>query len=440
MGKGEQLEAQRQRGLRAAQYERMHQEDITNYTHNIGEDYDYYHEVGQLELNNVKRWLQENDAETPVIKQADYDVLEALAPPTFEDYIPEVQQASLGMNERKKYNRKFESYQKQREEWNNSSAAASWRATIKALTKRIERADEEAAEQEEVQRVNDVRHDLGQQSAGKRRAIDTEFDRLAGEEKEADMRAHYQLPKNPTPDMMDAAYEANRHFLPAERALSEKETAVFGGKLSDIISYTGLYFNAVNDYFRKGSMEQHQTAVTARADLFRCRMNRDVVTRRGVHGVNALAYMAGFDPLTMDPHTGEPYTEKGILDRVKALVEESKDGFIISDKSFVSTSVYNTGVGFKADEDRSLGAASTRGVEFMILVRKGTCAANVSAISKVPEENELLLAPGTRLRVIKVFFNEYGPGDVRKPFIGNANSVKIYLEALPPEDEGEVRQ
>ena len=79
----------------------------------------------------------------------------------------------------------------------------------------------------------------------------------------------------------------------------------------------------------------------------------------------------------------------------------------------------------------SAGDNGIIGIEFIIRCNKGTAAFNVEDISLVGGESELLLAPGTKFRLIDAQLD--GKADIKK---GNKKSWKIYLETIPVSEEG----
>ncbi len=70
------------------------------------------------------------------------------------------------------------------------------------------------------------------------------------------------------------------------------------------------------------------------------------------------------------------------------------------------------------------------GVEFVILLKKGTEAMNIMEISSNFSEREVLVNSKTKLKMLKVDFNSQ---NIKH---GQQGSWKVYLEAIPQNQEG----
>ena len=385
-----------------------------------------------------KKRLEELDQMTRVIKPSDYDALELVAPPDFKDRITDKQRDALGVMDRKKYDEKQKKYEQERKAWEGSKAGLTWKATIEALESRVNRKEQEM-------KVSDFLRERGEETQSQRDEVDRVFKELSQSEegRKKQMAEQYSFPPSSgltddqMADAMDRAYLRNPEFLDEEKALSEAEARVYHPAL---LAASPAFFTQANRFLRGyGNPAMEVNAISRRAAIFGCRMNRDLVTRRGVRGVDCLARMAGLDPDSVDPATGEVFDEAGIIRMFRESLKEEEGSLIISDKGFFSTSLHDHYANPAAPDPYQTG--STKGVEFVVLVRKGTCAANTMSMSDLAEsETEVLLAPGTRFRVVKAFFNEDPEKPDRAVFSGTTNSVKVYLEALPPEGDGEERQ
>ena len=99
---------------------------------------------------------------------------------------------------------------------------------------------------------------------------------------------------------------------------------------------------------------------------------------------------------------------------------------IMTDKGFMSTAMPNATKNFDAES-----GSGGIGIEFIILAKKGTPALNVSTISFKPEEKEIVIAPGTKFKVLDMKLDGDG-----KILHGNEKSWKIYLSTIPDSEEG----
>ncbi len=159
----------------------------------------------------------------------------------------------------------------------------------------------------------------------------------------------------------------------------------------------------------------------------------DIVVRRGV-GRGTLAHMY-IDAQHKKDQEQQPVPTE---DQIKNLLTEEniKNGIILEEKGFCSTSFAENG-GFAA---ANLKTHKT-GIEFIILVRKGTQAIDISQHATFQDEREVLLNAGTRFRVVSAFWNDGSKNSQRNICMGPSDAWKIYLETIPSADsEGEERK
>lgn len=218
-------------------------------------------------------------------------------------------------------------------------------------------------------------------------------------------------------DAIDEAYltmKNDQKYIDIEKSIGKKNgtrmmrnASGFGMGLS---TYSGPFYSKINKAFR----EEGRAILGADKvvdGLKKNPLNRDLVCRRGVKGVKTLASMMGlpnYDKMSMEE------IKKTFLDQY-----DMGEEVILSDKSFMSTSLPYAGSNFGAGDDYAIG------IEFMILMKKGTAAMNIASLSRKGDEEEVLVAPGTKFKVIKADLD--GDSDI---IHGNKKSWKIWLVSV----------
>ena len=195
-----------------------------------------------------------------------------------------------------------------------------------------------------------------------------------------------------------------------------------------ISAYTGDGFRKINGALRNGkdiSPESGDTGkkIYAMDKVFnKSKLNRSLVVRRGVgdNSFKIFANMLGIEFKSVDQ----------LREAVKQKMDKNKD-ICITDKGYMSTSLPFSETKFPA------GGITGRnpGVEFVILVHKGTKAINVSPNSEFSKEKELLLNRGTKLRIVDAKM-----GADNNPICGATGPWTIYLETVPSAEEGIKRE
>ncbi|MCR4657279.1 MAG: hypothetical protein K5770_13810 [Lachnospiraceae bacterium] len=152
-------------------------------------------------------------------------------------------------------------------------------------------------------------------------------------------------------------------------------------------------------------------------------LSRDVVVRRGNNSFHALALALGMDashPLKVDP------------DKVKEVLKQriAQGGeLVLKETAMMSTAFpfakrhYEAGSG--SDDFGKIG------IEYIILAKKGTAAANVMSDVMYKEEGELLIAQNTKFRIIKAEVD--GEAEIKH---GYNKSWKIYMVTVPENEQG----
>lgn len=197
----------------------------------------------------------------------------------------------------------------------------------------------------------------------------------------------------------------------------------------------------INNYFRSDKKkeievphlgeEPEKVAEDMEKVMKKASLKYPMVVRRGVGSKSVLKHMLG----TNDSAAGD-LSEDAIKEHIKKKLD-NKENIILTEKGFCSTAE-NHKSGYPA------GSEKDDGIEFVILLPKKTRALAVKNISVHSGEREILLAPGTKFRVVKAFFNDGEDkvlsGENPQVYMGEEGSWKIYLEALPANDsEGQLK-
>ncbi len=333
----------------------------------------------------------------------------------------------MSWGKRKDYKKDKKAYLASKKKWEEGGVKAQWdRAVQRAINGKTAREEMRtvALSQKLLTTVNS---EMNMEEDRK------EIDRLTREN-----QALYPTVEA-TPDAMD---EALRHMdspevLQVESQLSQHERDLirhrnFAGETALVYYMTRTDMcNQMNGYFRKDkgdrAKELRNPMGKTNGDALHTSMSalslsRDLVTRRGA-GKDAIAHMIGLTP-----------DEKGRFD-MEAVKREltrrfnEEKPFICSDKGFVSTAA-----------GEKVGYSANGNIEFVILSRKGTRAANVSN-GGYESEREVLLDAGTQFKVVGLFFNDSNdPESQREITLGDKGAWKIYLETIPQTDtQGTLR-
>ena len=228
--------------------------------------------------------------------------------------------------------------------------------------------------------------------------------------------------------------ENEERYQEAEKELVEKDwerVKDSEGFTEAVKSYTGMGFMAINSKLRRNSPITDETEagrnIQALDKAFaKSKLNRDLVVRRGV-GNRSFSIFAGMLGLKYEG------TNK-LRQQVSEMIEKKNktgEDIVISDKAYMSTSYPDSEAAFKAGGL----SGNMAGVEFVILVRKGTKALSLTTNSEFKKEKELLLDRGTKLRVIDAKMD-----DNNKPICGSKGSWTVYLETVPSSEEGIKRE
>lgn len=333
----------------------------------------------------------------------------------------------MSWGKRKDYKKDKKAYLASKKKWEEGGVKAQWdRAVQRAINGKTAR--------EEMRTVALSQKLLTTVNSEMNMAEDRkEIDRLTREN-----QALYPTVEA-TPDAMD---EALRHMdspevLQVERELSQHERDLirhrnFAGETALLYYMTQTAMcNQMNNYFRKDkgdeAKEKRNFIGKSNGDALHTSMSalslsRDLVTRRGA-GKDAIAHMIG-----LTPNASGGFDMEAVKRELTRRFNEEKP-FICSDKGFVSTAA-----------GEKVGYSANGNIEFVILSRKGTRAANVSN-GGYESEREVLLDAGTQFKVVGLFFNDSNdPESQREITLGDKGAWKIYLETIPQTDtQGTLR-
>ncbi len=136
--------------------------------------------------------------------------------------------------------------------------------------------------------------------------------------------------------------------------------------------------------------------------------------------LNTAGFMAG---LKNSDKMSEEELKRALKEKFDKKKLEGSE-MIMTENGFMSTALPNATRNFDA-------GSNFIGIEFIILVKKGTPAMNVSTLSFKSEEKEILIAPGTKFKVLDMQLD--GNANI---LYGNKESWKIYLSTIPDSEEG----
>ncbi len=229
------------------------------------------------------------------------------------------------------------------------------------------------------------------------------------------------------PYSMDEAFEerSKAEYSEAEKNLAIKEMEVVKSKSPGTIGlvknycYTG--YTMVNNALRqRGVMIPGYNRLVDTMKMHP--IKRDLIVRRGVANISTAGFMAGFE------NAGE-MSEDELKEALKKKFSEGSE-MIMKDKAFMSTALPDATVKFSAES-----GSGGIGIEFIILVKKGTPAMNVSTVSFKENEKEILIAPETKFKVVDMKLD--GDAEIIE---GNKKSWKIYLSTIPQSKEGILKE
>ena len=232
-----------------------------------------------------------------------------------------------------------------------------------------------------------------------------------------------------SPYSMDTAYQERRDnpkYSEAEFEIGKKELEYASAKnrvlITNLKLYSALQSGMINRRLRNNG--EHLMDATHKMTIAAMRahpIKRDIIVRRGVTNVKALGFMLGIN------------AEKMPEEELKKLLKERKESgepMIAVEKGYMSTALPDATKHFDAR-----GNIDSIGVEFIILVKKGTPALNISSISSFREESEVVLAPNTKFKVVDMQLD--GDAEI---YHGDPKSWKVYLTTIPQSEEGILKE
>ncbi len=232
-----------------------------------------------------------------------------------------------------------------------------------------------------------------------------------------------------TPEAIDKAYEdmQKEEFIKAEEEIGEMEHEAMKNEVigysDNVGTYTGPSYTAINRNMRERSESGAIYKMMAHFcdGVTKHPLSRDLVVRRGVTNWRVLGAMMGLK----DHGT----ISMGELKQKVADMQKKGGDFIVSEKAFFSTSLPYAEAKYHA------GSEQWGGIEFFVLMKKGTRAANITAGSAIKDEREVLAMAGTKFKVLKV---DYTAGEAQGK--GPDYSWRVYLESIPAKEEGVERE
>ncbi len=231
-------------------------------------------------------------------------------------------------------------------------------------------------------------------------------------------------------ETMDKAFEnriKNEKQSEAEAKLAQKHIELMKinnpGFMPAIKNYTFDGYTKANQTLREGGNFKHlfHYYLGTIEKMKSHPIKHDMIVRRAVKELKVMGEMMGLSDL-------DSISADELKKKLKEKFDNSSE-MIVTEKGFMSTSMPDAGRFFPAGDEYGIG------IEFVILVKKGTPAVNVSKISTKPEEGELLIAPGTKFKVVDMQLD--GEGTIT---CGNEKSWKIYLASVPTSQDGILKE
>ena len=248
----------------------------------------------------------------------------------------------------------------------------------------------------------------------------------------------------------DFLAQADNNFVADETENAKKDAQKIYdyGINKQIKAYSGEKYSEYNRHFRdpgyKALKDDKEDAEALKEGIKKCPIDRTIIVNRGVSNMRALVDMLGLQSDVPTKNLNDAEMEKVVKQSVAHIQKTQQEGkdIIFTDPGFVSTS-YNP-ENFYADQQT--------GIEFVIKVKPGTPAVNISSMSKFEYEKEVLLNAGTKFRFLKMYYGgtEKVDGlDYRQKSCELARKkenrrhgkyfLKIYLETIPPEEDGVLK-
>ena len=423
---------------------------------------DYAGLLGQQEVNSyenhlfdVDKYGGEQEANALIeryekkitLSDEDKEVLRNNVPeaPSF-DVMRKEQYDKKGCWKKKKYKEKVKDYYSYREKYYTSTESEEGKLSKGAIfAQKRQELEKRFAEAEgivlEDKKEEKVQVEAEKKTVKQKELGEEEFSEEAKKKAEEELKQTEEKYKN-IPGMFDDIPDnmieiervfrerrENKEIIEAEKEIGEKQVNLLlksdknAGK--GIKTYTGTGYREMNSILRSGGKLKMQEAVAQKV-LSQQKLHRDMVVHRGVSNLNTLAHMLGLkNAATLKEND------------IKKILQDKFDNFeqmIVTEKGFMSTSMPHAEKLFDA------GTVDSIGIEFMIVLKKGTPAINVSSLSAIKTEQELLVAPGTKFEIIDMSLDAEDRDELAQIHKGNKKSWKIYLRSIPDSNEGVKRE
>ncbi len=209
--------------------------------------------------------------------------------------------------------------------------------------------------------------------------------------------------------------EENKDFEETEMKIAENEAIILQSMHKKFTMGVSLWTGECCQTFKTAmhSGNYDKPFVAVKDCLTERPLSRDVVVRRGNCSFNALG-------LALD---ADDYTPEEIKKKLQERMDSGQE-LILNESAMMSTA-------FPFAKAKYDAGQTSIGIEYIILVKKGTTAVNAIPIAYKNEEGELLIAQNTKFRVIKAQLD----GDANI-ICGHKQSWKIYLVTVPESTNG----
>ena len=402
------------------------------YQKSLEVDPSFYQSEADFKISRFEKWVTMSDEDKQRLKD------NAPPEPGFA-VMSESKVKKMNCVRRKRYKRKVNAYRSKRAAWeNDEEKSAAYYGVIGSVGARVNKAKSD--EEERQARLQNQAASNQRVAAAKgtdRKPLYRDIQANVADMNAALMRM--TIEENAKKEKEIGARDLDAAILPCGPEEYQRRRLAF-------TAYVNGCYVAMNEYMRKDVKslsdkdadfvgENVYELTDMMKEMMRpVRINRDIVVRRGVGGIDTLSFM--FDKGKSVNLSQEAF--------VANLREAFKKETILTDKGFVSTSI-RAGAGFPAGYKNP----DNMGIEFIILVKKGTRALDVAGaglLNQAANEEELIIGNGTKFRVVRAYFNdgkdEQHPEDGEDAGVvlkGPKKCWKIYLETIPESETGVLR-
>ncbi len=419
--------------------------EITDYKEDSAEFQEMKHDAtlmgGEAEAEAIKERYEKAGYN---LSPAELDMLKESVPPgpDFKVLSKEEYDKKWSIN-KKKYDNKVKDHVKKRKEFLDKKDSNKFEESKKPATygkfkdklKRMYNAKGEELETEKNTRMYDSLTELEQTDTVQKLTPQQRVDYMLREAKSKGMYKDIEA----TPEAMEKAYDemsTNQDYITYETEMAQllQRDCLNDDELKGVVDYSEDDYKEINDLMRFDKVEEGNRAYyedkvnNIQSGFKKNVLNRDLVVRRGVQGLATMGYMFGLEQKNGGYNNMTEDEMKAAVEKKMKEMEGSGQDLISYDKAFMSTALpfVEDQNAFKAEGN----GYHDVGVEFVILLKKGTEAMNIMEISSNFSEREVLVNSKTKLKMLKVDFNSQ---NIKH---GQQGSWKVYLEAIPQNQEG----